>query len=78
LGAPQNGLFLGGGVSQLGVQALGVAACVGFTALAMFIVFKLIDMTVKLRVSEETELRGLDGDEHGLESYSGFQIFTTD
>jgi Amt family ammonium transporter len=78
LGAPQDGLLFGGGFSQLGIQALGLVACLGFIAVAMGIVFKLIDLTIKLRVSEETELRGLDGDEHGLESYSGFQIFTTD
>jgi Amt family ammonium transporter len=78
LGAPSDGLLFGGGFGQLGVQALGVVACLGFTAIAMGAVFKLIDLTIKLRVSEETELRGLDGDEHGLESYSGFQIFTTD
>jgi Amt family ammonium transporter len=78
LGAPADGLLFGGGFGQLAVQALGVVACLGFIAVAMFIVFKLIDLTIKLRVSEETELRGLDSDEHGLESYSGFQIFTTD
>jgi Amt family ammonium transporter len=33
---------------------------------------------VGLRVPLETELRGLDIDEHGLESYSGFQIFLTE
>ncbi|MFT7618889.1 MAG: Amt family ammonium transporter [Planctomycetota bacterium] len=78
LGAPNDGLFAGGGFSQLGVQALGIVACLGFTAIAMLIVFKLIDATVGLRVSHETELRGLDLDEHGLDSYAGFQIFTTD
>ena len=78
LGAPTDGLLFGGGVGQLGVQALGIAACLGFTAIAMFIVFKLIDVTIGLRVSEETELLGLDGVEHGLESYSGLQIFTTE
>jgi Amt family ammonium transporter len=78
LGAPSDGLLFGGGFGQLGVQALGVVACLAFIAVAMGIVFKLIDVTIGLRVSEETELRGLDGDEHGLESYSGFQIFTTD
>jgi Amt family ammonium transporter len=78
LGAPSDGLLFGGGFGQLGIQALGVVACIGFIAVAMGIVFKLIDVTIGLRVSEETELRGLDGDEHGLESYSGFQIFTTD
>ncbi|MHC4235420.1 MAG: ammonium transporter [Planctomycetota bacterium] len=78
LGAPTEGLFYGGGFGQLGTQALGVIACLAFTALAMWIVFKLIDAVIGLRVSKETELRGLDQDEHGMESYSGFVIFTTE
>jgi len=78
LGAPADGLFYGGGFGQLGIQFLGVAACLAFTTVAMWIVFKAIDSVVGLRVSHETELRGLDLDEHGLESYSGFQIFLTD
>ena len=78
LGCPSEGLFYGGGFGQLGVQCLGVVACLGFTAVAMGIVFKIIDALLGLRVSRETELRGLDIDEHGLESYSGFQIFVTE
>jgi Amt family ammonium transporter len=78
LGSPTDGLFYGGGFGQLGIQLLGVVACLGFTVVAMFIVFKTIDATIGLRVSRETELRGLDLDEHGMESYGGFQIFTTD
>ena len=77
-GAPSDGLFFGGGFGQLGIQTLGLAACLAFTAIAMFIVFKGIQAVAGLRVSRETELRGLDLDEHGLESYSGFQIFTTE
>jgi len=75
LGAPVNGLFYGGGIGQLGIQCLGVIACLGFTAVAMWLVFRVIDVVVGLRVSEDTELRGLDIVEHGMESYSGFQIF---
>ncbi len=78
LGAPSDGLFLGGGFGAVGTQLLGVFACVSFTAAAMWVVFKAIDSVVGLRVSHETELRGLDIDEHGVESYSGFQIFTTE
>ncbi len=78
IGAPADGLFYGGGFGQLGIQALGVVACLGFVAIAMAIVFKLIDMTIGLRVSEEAEIRGLDVREHGMESYSGFQIFISD
>ena len=78
LGAPSSGLFYGGGLGQLGVQALGVVACLGFTAIAMWIVFMGIKATIGLRVSHDTELRGLDIDEHGMESYGGFQIFLTE
>jgi Amt family ammonium transporter len=78
LGAPLEGLFYGGGFGALGIQALGIAACLGFTAISMIIVFKAIDSIVGLRVSHETELKGLDIEEHGMESYSGFQIFTTE
>ena len=77
LGLSFNGLFLGGGLSQLWIQIIGVSAAVLFVVSAMFIVFKLIDIFIGLRVSREEELRGLDIGEHGLEAYSGFQIFTT-
>lgn len=78
LGAPLDGLFYGGGFGQLGVQSLGAVACVAFTAIAMGLIFKAIDSVIGLRVERETELRGLDLDEHGMESYGGFQIFTTE
>ena len=76
LGVAHDGLVYGGGFTQLGIQALGVIAAAGFIAITMGAVFKLIDMTVGLRVSEEEEIKGLDIGEHGMESYSGFQIFT--
>ncbi len=78
LGAPKNGLFLGGGFIQLGIQALGAFSIVTFIIISMWVVFKTIDALVGLRVSEDEELQGLDIGEHGMESYSGFQIFLTE
>jgi Amt family ammonium transporter len=78
LGAPNNGLFYGGGFLQLGIQALGTFTVALFTVAAMGLIFKTIDALVGLRVSEEEELRGLDIGEHGMESYSGFQVFLTE
>ena len=78
LGLAGDGLFYGGGLSQLGVQALGTFVCAGFALVAMGSVFLLIKKTVGLRVSREEELRGLDIGEHGMESYAGFQIFVTE
>lgn len=77
LGLTNNGLFYGGGLTQLGIQLLGVSTVIAFILVTMGGVFKIIDVTIGLRVSREEELRGLDIGEHGMESYSGFQIFTT-
>ena len=77
-GAPRDGLFYGGGAGQLGIQCLGIIACLGFTAAALWLVFRTIDAVIGLRVPRDTELKGLDLEEHGMESYSGFQIFTTE
>lgn len=70
-----NGLFYGGGFTQLGLQCLGIVSVLAWTAVTMFIVFKLIDKTIGLRVTEEEEIVGLDAKEHGLASaYAGFSI----
>lgn len=72
------GLFFGGGLEQLGVQALGVAAVAAWvivTVGALFLVLKKIGL---LRVSRVEELRGLDIGEHGMEGYNGFQFFLTE
>ena len=45
--------------------------------LRAFLVFFAIKKTVGLRVGRSEELRGLDIGEHGMESYAGFQVFTT-
>ncbi|KIX12118.1 ammonium transporter [Dethiosulfatarculus sandiegensis] len=77
LGLASDGLFMGGGLGQLGVQALGVVSVAAFTLVTMGVVFFIVDHTIGLRVTRTEELRGLDIDEHGMEGYSDFQIFTT-
>jgi Amt family ammonium transporter len=74
LGLPNQGLLYGGGLVQLGIQALGSLSTAAFILVAMGLVFKVIDLTIGLRVSVEEEYRGLDIGEHGMRSYSGFQI----
>jgi Amt family ammonium transporter len=77
LGLANNGLVYSGNPMQLGIQLVGSVCAVVFVLVSMGIVFKLIDLTVGLRVSREEELRGLDIGEHGMEAYGGFQIFCT-
>jgi len=70
-----TGLLYGGGVHQLGVQALGFVSVICYTLITMFVVFKIIDKTIGLRVPAQVEIDGLDIHEHGLASaYSGFAI----
>ena len=63
-----DGLFYGGGVHHLAIQALGVVCIAGWVIITMGIVFIVLKKTIGLRVSKEEELEGLDSTEHGLES----------
>ncbi len=68
-----NGLFYTGSFRLLGVQALGIAAVLAWTAAMMTLTFLILKKTVGLRVSADEEVRGLDKTEHGLPSaYADF------
>ena len=70
------GLFYGGGFKYLGVQALGAGAtCVWAFGTGLAIFFALRKLGI-LRVSEKTELKGLDVTEHGQDAYASFQFFS--
>ncbi len=69
------GLFNIGGFTTkiITVQLLGIGAAFIWAFGAAFILFKLIDATVGLRISEEEELIGVDIVEHGGHAYNDFQ-----
>jgi Amt family ammonium transporter len=74
-GMSVKGLFYGGGVAQLGTQAIGIAAIAAWTVVTMTAVFFIIKKVNGLRVSAEEEIQGLDLPEHGLaSSYADFMI----
>ena len=81
VGALLTGIFAGilGGTGyaegmnvliQLGVQFLGVAATVIWCAIVSWFLFKILDMSLGLRVEEDQEAQGLDLTEHGETSYN--------
>lgn len=72
------GLLYGGGIGQFTVQLIGAGATFVWAFGMGFIAFKLIAVLFGLRVSRETELKGLDLAEHGTDVYSGFQIFSNE
>lgn len=59
--------------SVVGVQALGILTCFAWAFTTAFILFKIIQKTIGLRVKPEEELEGLDIGEHGLEAYPEFE-----
>ncbi len=70
--ATDGGVFYGGGLALLRVQAIGVVAVAAWTLTTAFLIFKIIDATVGLRASSEEEVEGLDITEHGSTSYPDF------
>ncbi|MGH9182567.1 MAG: ammonium transporter [Acidimicrobiales bacterium] len=71
------GLFYGGGLGQLGTQAIGVGAVFLFVVVTSGIIFLAIKALVGLRVSPDEELEGLDIREHGGPGY-GIDVVTSE
>lgn len=55
--------------SQFGVQAISVLITVAWTAIASFIILKIVGAVTGLRVDEQTEIEGLDLSQHGERGY---------
>jgi Amt family ammonium transporter len=67
--AGANGLLSGGGFALLGKQFVGVGATIAFSFIVSFIILKLLDATMGIRVDAETEASGLDVAEHAETGY---------
>jgi len=64
------GLFYGGGLEQLGVQAMGVASSALYAFVVSFAILAIAKKVLGgLRVTEEEEIMGLDVSEHGSYGY---------
>jgi len=67
------GLFTGGGIDQLGIQALGAGAYAIWTIITCWLAWSIIGgLFGGIRVSESEEIQGLDIGEHGMEAYPDF------
>jgi Amt family ammonium transporter len=65
-----DGLFLGGGGDLLLDQIVASVVTLAYSFVASFIIAKVIDMTMGLRVSEDVESEGLDINLHAEAAYS--------
>ena len=81
IGAIGTGIFVSPALGGVGVddysmagqvvtQATGVLITIAWSGVVSLVLFKLIDMTMGLRVSEEQEREGLDTASHGERAYN--------
>jgi Amt family ammonium transporter len=68
-----TGLFYGD-ASQLAAQCIGILANIVYVGLIGYVVFKLLDVTIGLRVDPEQEAEGLDQYEVAVIAYPDFNI----
>ncbi|TBR59107.1 ammonia channel protein [Westiellopsis prolifica IICB1] len=67
--AAKNGLLYGN-PGELLVELAAIAIAYVFSGVGTFVILKLIDATVGLRVKEVAEMQGVDINEHGEEGYN--------
>jgi Amt family ammonium transporter len=63
-------IALAGGSVQLINQAIGIAFTAVFAGLSSWLILKLLDATIGLRIDQEGEDIGLDLSEHGEKAYN--------
>jgi Amt family ammonium transporter len=68
--ATNNEGLLAGSAPQLVTQIIGVAVTWIYSAVVTFLLLKILDATMGLRVNEEEESEGLDLSQHGEVGYN--------
>jgi Amt family ammonium transporter len=63
------GLFTGGGIMPMVHQIVAVAATIAYSFIVTWIIAKVLDKTIGLRVDSEVEYEGLDTNLHGETAY---------
>lgn len=61
--------LMAGNPAQLGPQLISIVVAYAVAAIGTFIILKIVDRTVGLRLKPEAEIQGLDINEHGEEGY---------
>lgn len=65
-----DGLFFGGGLDLLVKQSIAIGATIVFCVVLTFVIVKIVNKIVPMRVNETTEELGLDLSLHGEKAYS--------
>ncbi len=62
--------WIHGNPAQLGIQAFGIAVAAAFAFVVSIAIFKIIDKTIGLKVSDEEEEAGLDITQHAEKAFN--------
>ena len=66
--AAYSGL-LDGNPAQLGIQLVAVGATIGYAVVGTFVIVKVVDVLLGIRVKPDVEAMGLDRSVHGEVAY---------
>lgn len=71
-----DGLFYGGGFSQLIIQLIAAVAVMAYLFVMTLVIASIVKATIGLRVSDEDESQGIDESQHAESGYdySGLRI----
>ncbi len=69
-----DGLFYGGGFHLLGKQACAASTAILYAVVVTFVLAKVLDKVMGLRVNPEEEAAGLDLAQHGETGYSALEV----
>ena len=67
--AGANGLFYGGGFTQLGRQALAALVTIAYSGVLTLVIAAVVQKTLGLRADRDVELSGIDEHEHAESAY---------
>jgi Amt family ammonium transporter len=66
--------LLYGGYQQFMIQVVGLIMAIIWAFVISYVIFKILDAVMGLRVPEEDEIAGLDIKEHGMSAYPEFVL----
>jgi Amt family ammonium transporter len=73
-GEDYAGLFYGGGLTQLGRQAIGAFSVMAYSAIVTALIAFIIKATIGLRISQASEAEGIDITEHAEVGYDQSRV----
>jgi Amt family ammonium transporter len=71
-----DGLFYGGGLTQLGKQAIAAGAVLAYSFILSYILAQFVQKTIGFRITEENEVSGIDQSEHAETGYDFASTFS--